>query len=184
MSIQETLKTLNQLPEYIQNIWADVRDLGISCSMANSRSTKYHKEMQEKIDLLSKSYIELFQICGSRFVKVDKSLEAITQTINSLYELRMHGNDGGISETRMKMLLRDHMDNINVDLDHHDITCTSEDAINGVQTEVEDLSLQVQDMARTMNEGLRELRDALNERNWSIEPGHTMSITITAKEKE
>jgi uncharacterized protein YoxC len=182
MNIMKTFKDISRLPEYIQNIWADVRDLSIAASNANSKSSRSHNEMIEKIDLLNKSYQELFRICCSRFNAIDIALEAIKgkmivindDIVNDVY--KEHG------QSQLKNILRDHFDNISFDLRDHDIVCTSEDAINSVQNDVEELTSQVQDIVNTMNDGFNELKLAIEERNWTIQPGQT--LTITAAEKE
>ena len=182
MSIQKTLKTINQLPEYIQNIWADVRDLSIASSNANSRNTRFNKEIIEKIDLLNKSYTELFSICCSRFKAIDEAIENVKGKIILLDDEVVNDVSRDRGQSQLKNILREHFDNISLDLRDHDIACTSESIIESVQEEVGELSSQVQDIVNTMNDGFNELKTAMAERNWSIEPGQ--SVTITAKEKE
>lgn len=178
MNIQETFKDISRLPEYVQNIWADVRDLSISASSANSRNRQSHKEIIEKIDLLNKSYIELFRICCSRFNSIDDTLETIKSKIIVLND-NMSGEN---EQSQIKNILREHFDNMSFDLRDHDIVCTSEDAINIVQSDVEELTSQVQEIVNTMNDGFNELKSAIEERNWTIQPGQT--LTITAEEKK
>ena len=181
MNIMKTVKDIKQIPEYVRDTWRIVRDNGINESIAHSRQTRHDKEMMEKIDLLNKSYQELFRICGSRFNAIDVAIENIKSKIILMMDDEII-NDVSTGNRQLKNLLREHFDNISIDLSDHDITCTSESVIESVQSEVEDLSSQVQDMVTTMNEGFHELRDAMKERNWSIEPGQ--SITITATEKQ
>lgn len=179
MNIQETFKDISRLPEYVQNIWADVRDLSISASNANSRNRQSHKEIIDKIDLLNKSYIELFRICCSRFNSIDDTLETIKSKIIVLSNNMSEENE----QNQIKNILREHFDNMSFDLRDHDIVCTSEDAINIVQSDVEELTSQVQDIVNTMNNGFNELKSAIEERNWTIQPGKTLTITA-AVEKE
>ena len=183
MNIMKTFKDISRLPEYIQNIWADVRDLGIASSNANSKSSRSHNEMIEKIDLLNKSYQELFRICCSRFNAIDESIENVKNKIVLMDEEMINDVNRDSGQSRLRNILREHFDNITIDLDHHDITCTSEDAINSVQSEVEELSSQVQDIVNVMNDGFNELKTTLAERNWTIQPGQTLTITA-AVEKE
>lgn len=182
MNIMKTFKDISRLPEYIMNIWEDVRDLGIASSNANSKSSRSHNEMIEKIDLLNKSYQELFRICCSRFNAIDEAIENVKGKIILLDDEVINDVSRDSGQSRLRNILREHFDSMSIDLDHHDITCTSEDAINSVQSEVEELSSQVQDIVNTMNDGFNELKTAIEERNWTIQPGQ--SVTITAKEKE
>ena len=178
----KTIKDIKQIPEYVQNIWADVRDLGIASSNANNKSSRSHNEMIEKIDLLNKSYQELFRICCSRFNAIDEAIENVKGKIILLDDEVINDVSRDSGQSRLRNILREHFDNISIDLDHHDIACTSEDAINSVQSEVEELSSQVQDIVNTMNDGFNELKTAMAERNFTIQSGQ--SVTITAKEKE
>ena len=182
MNIMKTVKDINRLPEYIQNIWADVRDLGIASSNANSKSSRSHSEMMEKIDLLNKSYQELFRICCSRFNALDDTLDNLKKKIILLDDQIINDVSRENGQSQLTNILREHFDNISIDLRDHDIACTSESIIESVQSEVDELSSQVQNIVNTMNDGFNELKAAMAERNWSIEPGQ--SITITAKEKE
>ena len=182
MNIIKAVKDIKQIPEYVRDTWHIVRDNGIDESVAHSRQSRHDKEMMEKIDLLNKSYQELFRICCSRFAAIDVAIDNVKSKIILMDDEIINDISRGNGQSQLKNLLREHFDSISIDLSDHDITCTSESVIESVQSEVEDLSLQVQDMTRTMSEGFHELRDTMNERNWSIEPGQ--SITITAKEKE
>ena len=182
MNIMKTVKDISRLPEYIQNIWADVRDLGIASSNANNKSSRSHNEMVEKIDLLNKSYQELFRICCSRFNAIDIAIENVKNKIVLMDEEMINDVSRDSGQSRLRNILREHFDNISIDLRDHEIACTSESIIESVQSEVDELSSQVQDIANTMNDGFNELKTVLAERNWSIEPGQ--SVTITAKEKE
>lgn len=182
MNIMKTVKDISRLPEYIQNIWADVRDLSIAASNANSKSSRSHNEMIEKIDLLNKSYQELFRICCSRFNAIDIAIENVKNKIVLMDEEMINDVNRDSGQNQLKNILRDHFDNIRFDLRDHDIVCTSEDAINSVQSDVEELTSQVQDIVNTMNDGFNELKSAIEERNWTIQPGQT--LTITAVEKQ
>lgn len=86
-------------------------------------------------------------------------------------------------QSQLKNILREHFDNMSFDLRDHDIVCTSEDAINVVQSDVEELTSQVQEIVNTMNNEFNELKSAIEERNWTIQPGQTLTITA-AVEKE
>ena len=182
MNIMKTVKDISRLPEYIQNIWADVRDLGIASSNANSKSSRSHNEMIEKIDLLNKSYQELFRICCSRFNAIDEAIENVKGKIILLDDEIINDVSRDSGQSRLRNILREHFDSINIDLRDHEIDCNSQESINSVECEIEELNSQVQDIVNTMNDGFNELKTALAERNWSIQPGQ--SITITAKEKE
>ena len=182
MNIMKTVKDISRLPEYIQNIWADVRDLGIASSNANSKSSRSHSEMIEKIDLLNKSYQELFRICCSRFNAIDEAIENVKGKIILLDDEVINDVSRDSGQSRLRNILREHFDNISIDLRDHEIDCNSQESINSVECEIEELNSQVQDIVNTMNDGFNELKTAMAERNWSIEPGQ--SITITAKEKE
>ncbi len=179
MSIQETFKDISRLPEYIQNIWADVRDLSISASIANSRNRQSHKEIIDKIDLLNKSYIELFRICCSRFNSIEDTLETIKSKIIVISDESINDTNRESGQTQLKNILREHFDNMNFDLrDHY-----REDAINSVQSDVEELKLQVQEIVDTISDGFNDLKSTIEERNWTIQPGQSLTITA-AVEKE
>ena len=182
MNIMKTFKDISRLPEYIQNIWADVRDLSIAASNANSKSSRSHNEMIEKIDLLNKSYQELFRICCSRFNAIDEAIENVKGKIILLDDEVINDVSRDSGQSRLRNILREHFDSMSIDLRDHEIDCNSQESINSVECEIEELSSQVQDIVNTMNDGFNELKTAMAERNWSIEPGQ--SVTITAKEKE
>ena len=182
MNIMKTVKDISRLPEYIQNIWADVRDLGIASSNANSKSSRSHSEMIEKIDLLNKSYQELFRICCSRFNAIDEAIENVKGKIILLDDEVINDVSRDSGQSRLRNILREHFDSIDINISEHEIDCNSQESINSVECEIEELNSQVQDIVNTMNDGFNELKTALAERNWSIQPGQ--SITITAKEKE
>ena len=182
MNIMKTVKDISRLPEYIQNIWADVRDLGIASSNANSKSSRSHNEMIEKIDLLNKSYQELFRICCSRFNAIDEAIENVKGKIILLDDEIINDVSRDSGQSRLRNILREHFDSIDINISEHEIDCNSQESINSVECEIEELNSQVQDIVNTMNDGFNELKTALAERNWSIQPGQ--SITITAKEKE
>ena len=179
MNIMKTFKDISRLPEYVQNIWADVRDLSISASNANSRSRQSHKEIIDKIDLLNKSYIELFRICCSRFNSIDDTLETIKSKI---IDETINDTSRESGQTQLKNILREHFDSIDINISEHEIDCNSQESINSVECEIEELNSRVQDIVNTMNDGFNELKTTLAERNWTIQPGQ--SVTITAKEKE
>lgn len=178
----KTVKDIKQIPEYIQNIWADVRDLGIASSNANSKSSRSHNEMVEKIDLLNKSYQELFRICCSRFNAIDIAIENVKGKIILLDEEMINDVSRDSGQSRLRNILREHFDSIDINISEHEIDCNSQESINSVECEIEELNSRVQDIVNAMNDGFNELKTALAERNWSIEPGQ--SVTITAKEKE
>ena len=183
MNIQETFKDISRLPEYVQNIWADVRDLSISASNANSRNRQSHKEIIDKIDLLNKSYIELFRICCSRFNAIDEAIENVKGKIILLDDEIINDVSRDSGQSRLKNILREHFDSIDINISEHEIDCNSQESINSVECEIEELNSQVQDIVNTMNDGFNELKSAMAERNWTIQPGQTLTITA-AVEKE
>lgn len=182
MNIMKTVKDISRLPEYIQNIWADVRDLSIAASNANSKSSRSHNEMIEKIDLLNKSYQELFRICCSRFNAIDTAIENVKNKIVLMDEEMINDVNRDSGQNQLKNILRDHFDSIDINISEHEIDCNSQESINSVECEIEELNSRVQDIVNTMNDGFNELKAAMAERNFTIQSGQ--SVTITAKEKE
>lgn len=182
MNIMKTVKDISRLPEYIQNIWADVRDLGIASSNANSKSSRSHNEMIEKIDMLNKSYQELFRICCSRFNAIDIAIENVKGKIILMDEEMINDVNRDSEQSRLRNILRDHFDSIDINISEHEIDCNSQESINSVECEIEELNSRVQDIVNTMNDGFNELKAAMAERNFTIQSGQ--SVTITAKEKE
>jgi len=191
MSIQKTFKDIKQIPEYVRDTWHIVRDNGVDESVAHSRQTRHDKEMLEKMDALTKKQEEMWSLLATRFNKIDDKIERLTVSIYEIHDAIVNGNDvvpqsskqsEMASKTEIIEILRGHFDEISIDLDHHDITCSSEDAVNSLQSEVEDLSTQVQDIVNTMNDGFNELKSAIEKKNWTIQPGQTLTITATEKE--
>jgi len=191
MNIAKTLKDIKQIPEYVRETWYMVRDNGIDESNAHSRQTRHDKEMLEKMDALTKKQEDIWSLLATRFNRIDDKIERLTVNIYEIHDAIVNGNDVVpqsskqselASKTEIIEILRGHFDEINIDLDHHDITCSSEDAINSVQSDVEELTSQVQNIVNTMNDGFNELKSAIEKRNWTIQPGQTLTITATEKE--
>jgi len=193
MNIVKTLKDIKQIPEYVREIWYMVRDNGIDESNAHSRQTRHDKEMLEKMDALTKKQEDMWSLLATRFNRVDDKIERLTVSIYEIHDAIVNGNDvvpqsakksEMASKTEIIEILRGHFDEISIDLDHHDITCSSEDAINNVQSEVEDLGLQVQDVRNTMNDGFSEIREMLKNKNVLINPGESVIVSMFGATKD
>ena len=168
MNIAKTLKDIAHIPSYVRDIWYMVRDNGIDESNAHSRQTRHDKEMLEKIYTLNKKQDDMWNLLATRFNKIDDKIDKLTITIHEIhnmngicYDAIVNNNDEMsklskqsemASKTEIIEILRGHFDEISIDLDHHDINCNSEDAINNVQSEVEDLVLQIQESNSKINE--------------------------------
>jgi len=168
MNIAKTIKDIAHIPSYVRDIWYMVRDNGIDESNAHSRQTRHDKEMLEKIYTLNKKQDDMWNLLATRFNKIDDKIDKLTVTIHEIhnmngicYDAIVNNNDEKsksskqsemASKTEIIEILRGHFDEISIDLDHHDIHCSSEDAINNVQSEVEDLSLQIQESNTKINE--------------------------------
>jgi uncharacterized protein YdcH (DUF465 family) len=170
-----------------------VRDNGIDESTAHSRQTRHDKEMLEKMDALTKKQEEMWSLLATRFNRIDDKIERLTVSIYEIHDAIVNGNDVVpqsskqselASKTEIIEILRGHFDEISIDLDHHDITCSSEDAINNVQSEVEDLGLQVQDVRNTMNDGFSEIREMLKNKNVLINPGESVIVSMFGTSKD
>jgi Rps23 Pro-64 3,4-dihydroxylase Tpa1-like proline 4-hydroxylase len=110
----------------------------------------------------------MWNLLATRFNKIDDKIDKLTVTIHEIhnmngicYDAIVNNNDEMsklskqsemASKTEIIEILRGHFDEISIDLDHHDINCNSEDAINNVQSEVEDLVLQIQESNNKINE--------------------------------
>jgi uncharacterized protein YdcH (DUF465 family) len=193
MNIVKTLKDIAHIPSYVRDTWYMVRDNGIDESNAHSRQTRHDKEMLEKMDALTKKQEDMWSLLATRFNKVDDKIERLTVSIYEIHDAIVNGNDVVpqsskqselASKTEIIEILRGHFDEISIDLDHHDITCSSEDAINNVQSEVEDLGLQVQDVRNTMNDGFNEIREMLKNKNVLINPGESVIVSMFGTPKE
>ena len=57
-----------------------------------------------------------------------------------------------ISEKKLTALLRDNFDSIDVNISEHEIDCNSQESINSVECEIEELSTQIQDLSSSINE--------------------------------
>jgi len=193
MNIVKTLKNIKQIPEYVRETWYMVRDNGIDESTAHSRQTRHDKEMLEKMDALTKKQEDMWSLLATRFNRIDDKIERLTVNIYEIHDAIVNGNDVVpqsskqselASKTEIIEILRGHFDEISIDLDHHDITCSSEDAINNVQSEVEDLVLQVQDVRNTMNDGFNEVREMLKNKNVLINPGESVIVSMFGAPKD
>jgi len=193
MNIVTTLKDIANIPSYVRDIWYMVRDNGIDESTAHSRQTRHDKEMLEKMDVLTKKQDDMWSLLATRFNRVDDKIERLTVSIYEIHDAIVNGNDvmpqsskqsEMASKTEIIEILRGHFDEISIDLDHHDITCSSEDAVNSLQSEVEDLSTQVQDVRHTMNEGFSEVREMLKNKNVLINPGESVIVSMFGKPKD
>jgi len=193
MNIVTTLKDIAHIPSYVRDIWYMVRDNGIDESTAHSRQTRHDKEMLEKMDVLTKKQDDMWSLLATRFNRVDDKIERLTVNIYEIHDAIVNGNDvmpqsskqsEMASKTEIIEILRGHFDEISIDLDHHDITCSSEDAVNSLQSEVEDLSTQVQDVRHTMNEGFSEVREMLKNKNVLINPGESVIVSMFGKPKD
>jgi len=193
MNIVKTLKDIKQIPEYVREIWYMVRDNGIDESNAHSRHTMHDKAMLEKMDALTKKQEDMWSLLATRFNRIDDKIERLTVNIYEIHDAIVNGNDVVpqsskqselASKTEIIEILRGHFDEISIDLDHHDITCSSEDAVNSLQSEVEDLSTQVQDIVNTMNDGFNEVREMLKNKNVLINPGESVIVSMFGTPKE
>jgi predicted nucleic acid-binding Zn-ribbon protein len=193
MNIVTTLKDIKQIPEYVREIWYMVRDNGIDESVAHSRQTLHDKTILEKMDALTKKQDDMWSLLATRFNKIDDKVERLTVNIYEIHDAIVNGNDvvpqsskqsEMASKTEIIEILRGHFDEISIDLDHHDITCSSEDAITSLQTEVEDLSTQVQDVRNTMNDGFNEVREMLKNKNVLINPGESVIVSMFGTPKD
>jgi len=193
MNIAKTLKDIAHIPSYVRDTWYMVRDNGIDESTAHSRQTRHDKEMLEKMDTLTKKQEDMWSLLATRFNRVDDKIERLTVSIYEIHDAIVNGNDvvpqsskqsEMASKTEIIEILRGHFDEISIDLDHHDITCSSEDAINNVQSEVEDLGLQVQDVRNTMNDGFSEIREMLKNKNVLINPGESVIVSMFGTPKD
>ena len=193
MSIQKTFKDIKQIPEYVRDTWHIVRDNGVDESVAHSRQTRHDKEMLEKMDALTKKQEEMWSLLATRFNKIDDKIERLTVSIYEIHDAIVNGNDvvpqsskqsEMASKTEIIEILRGHFDEISIDLDHHDITCSSEDAVNSLQSEVEDLSTQVQNIVNTVNDGFSEIREMLKNKNVLINPGESVTVSVFGASKE
>jgi uncharacterized protein YdcH (DUF465 family) len=193
MNIVTTLKDIKQIPEYVREIWYMVRDNGIDESTAHSRHTMHDKAMLEKMNDLTKKQEEMWSLLATRFNRIDDKIERLTVSIYEIHDAIVNGNDVVpqsskhselASKTEIIEILRAHFDEISVDLDNHDITCSSEDAINSMQSEVEDLSTQVQDVVNTMNDGFNELKEMLKNKNVLINPGESVIVSMFGTPKD
>jgi transcriptional regulator of heat shock response len=175
MSKNETLKTLKDIahiPAYVRDTWHIVRDNGIDESVAHSRQTRHDKEMLEKMDALTKKQEEMWSLLATRFNKMDDKIERLSKQSEMA------------SKTEIIEILRGHFDEISIDLDHHDITCSSEDAVNSLQSEVENLSTQVQDIVNTVNDGFNEIKEMLKNKNVLINPGESVIVSVLGAPKD
>lgn len=193
MSIQKTFKDIKQIPEYVRDTWHIVRDNGVDESVAHSRQTRHDKEMLEKMDALTKKQEEMWNLLATRFNKIDDKIERLTVSIYEIHDAIVNGDDvvppsskqsEMASKTEIIEILRGHFDEISIDLDHHDITCSSEDAVNSLQSEVEDLSTQVQDIVNTVNDGFNEIKEMLKNKNVLINPGESVTVSVFGASKE
>jgi uncharacterized protein YdcH (DUF465 family) len=193
MNIAKTLKDVAHIPSYVRDTWYMVRDNGIDESNAHSRQTRHDKEMLEKMDALTKKQEDMWSLLATRFNKIDDKIERLTVSIYEIHDAIVNGNDvvpqsskksEMASKTEIIEILRGHFDEISIDLDHHDITCSSEDAINNVQNEVEDLCTQVQDVRNTMNDGFNEIREMLKNKNVLINPGESVIVSMFGAPKD
>jgi len=193
MNIMKTVKNIVNIPSYVRDTWHMVRDNGIDESTAHSRHTLHDKKMLEKMDALTKKQEEMWSLLATRFNRIDDKIERLTVSIYEIHDAIVNGNDVVpqsskqselASKTEIIEILRGHFDEISIDLDHHDITCSSEDAINNVQSEVEDLGLQVQDVRNTMNDGFSEIREMLKNKNVLINPGESVIVSVFGTPKD
>jgi uncharacterized protein YoxC len=193
MSIQKTFKDIKQIPEYVRDTWHIVRDNSIDESTAHSRHTRHDKEMLEKMDALTKKQEEMWSLLATRFNRIDDKIERLTVSIYEIHDAIVNNNDvvpqsskqsEMASKTEIIEILRGHFDEISIDLDHHDITCSSEDAVNSLQSEVEDLSTQVQDIVNTVNDGFNEIKEMLKNKNVLINPGESVTVSVFGASKE
>lgn len=185
MNIAKTLKDIAHIPSYVRDTWYMVRDNGIDESTAHARHTRHDKEMLEKMDALTKKQEEMWSLLATRFNKIDDKIERLTVSINGNDVVPQSSKYSELaSKTEIIEILRGHFDEISIDLDHHDITCSSEDAISNVQNEVEDLSTQVQDIVNTMNDGFNEIREMLKNKNVLINPGESVIVSMFGTPKD
>lgn len=193
MNIAKTLKDIKQIPEYVRETWYMVRDNGIDESTEHSRHARHNKEMLETASQIVKKQENMWSLLETRFNRIDDKIERLTVSIYEIHDAIVNGNDvvpqsskqsEMASKTEIIEILRGHFDEISIDLDDHDITCSSEDAINNVQSEVEDLGLQVQDVRNTMNDGFNEIREMLKNKNVLINPGESVIVSMFGAPKD
>lgn len=194
MNIIKKLKDIAHISSYVRDTWYLVRDNGIDENTAHSRHTRHNKEMLETLSQIAKKQDDMWSLLATRFNRVDDKIDKLAVTIHEIhnmngicYDAIVSNNDvmprsskqsEMASKTEIIEILRGHFDEISIDLDHHDITCSSEDAINSLHTEVEDVSTQVQDVRNTMNEGFSEIREMLKNKNVLINPGESVIVSM------
>ena len=185
MNIMKTVKDITHIPSYVRDTWHMVRDNGIDESTAHSRQTRHDKEMLEKMNALTNKQEEMWSLLATRFNRIDDKIERLNAIVNGNDVMPQSSKQSELaSKTEIIEILRGHFDEISIDLDHHDITCSSEDAINSLQTEVEDVSTQIQDVRNTMNDGFNEIREMLKNKNVLINPGESVIVSMFGAPKD
>jgi chaperonin cofactor prefoldin len=168
MNIAKTLKDIAHIPSYVRDIWYMVRDNGIDESSAHSRQTRHDKEMLEKINTLNKKQDDMWNLLATRFNKIDNKIDKLTVTIHEIhnmngicYDAIVNNNDEMsksskqsemASKTEIIEILRVHFDEINIDLDHHEIICNGEEVVSNMSSTIDDLTIQVNELSDTINQ--------------------------------
>jgi len=135
MKAFKVLKQITQIPLLVEDTWRLIRDNGIDESISHSRQRKHYEEMIEKINLLNKSQDTIIEMLTHRLSRINMTLENIEDTMTTISK----DIDAKDNHRILKDILQDHFDNISIDLDNYEVSCTSEHAMDALHDEVQEM---------------------------------------------
>ena len=168
MTFSKTIKDITFIPFVIKDTWTTIRDLSINQFRANQHVAKSMKEILDSVEKFTKNQNDF----NAMLMKKMTYVEVTNTSLGKWHEWQEKFNESLletiISEKKLTALLRDNFDSIDVNISEHEIDCNSQEAINNVECEVEELSTQIQDLSNSINEMrviIEELKNQLTPQN-------------------
>ena len=152
MNFKETLKNITMIPFAIKDTWTTIRDLSVNQFRANQHTAKSVREILDSVAQFDKNQTDF----NAMLMKKMTYVEVTNTSLGKWHEWQEEFNtsllETIISEKKLTALLRDNFDSIDVNISEHEIDCNSQESINSVECEIEELSTQIQDLSSSINE--------------------------------
>ena len=172
MTFSKTIKDITFIPFVIKDTWTTIRDLSINQFRANQHVAKSIKEILDSVEKFTKNQNDF----NTMLMKKMTYVEVTNTSLGKWHEWQEKFNESLlekiISEKKLTALLRDNFDSIDINISEHEIDCNSQEAINSVECEIEELNTRIQDLSSNINEMrviIEELKNQLTPQNKSEE---------------